>query len=269
MRLKIHHETRYSYTEFQRGITQMLRLTPRNHYSQYIVDWRIDIDSNCRLYPAEDAFGNIIHTFTIQDPVESLAIIVEGEVETQDTHGILQGTVERFPTALYLRETELTARTPEMTAFAKEIAERTGGSALDIFHALLKMLYTSFTFDTGATHAQTTAAEAFANRHGVCQDYTHIFIALARSLGYPARYVSGYFFRVDGRNDQDASHAWVEIHIPDLGWVGFDPANGIATTDAHVRVAIGLDYLGAAPVRGSRVGTGREILDVRVLITPM
>ena len=98
MRLRIHHETRYSYTEAPKGVIQTLRLTPRNHDSQYIVDWRIDIDHNCRLYPVEDAFGNMIHTFTIDDPIMGLAIVVEGEVETQDCHGVLQGmSVFRLP----------------------------------------------------------------------------------------------------------------------------------------------------------------------------
>ena len=85
----------------------------------------------------------------------------------------------------------------------------------------------------------------------MCQDFTHIFIAAARSLGIPARYVGGYFHRDDGVIEQDAGHAWAEAFVPELGWVGFDPANGICATDAHVRVAVGLDYLGAAPVRGT------------------
>src|SRR5207237_3124684 len=108
--------------------------------------------------------------------------------------------------------------------------------------------------DTIPTYTSTTAAEAFALKRGVCQDFTHIFIAAARSIGIPARYVGGYFRRNDGVIDQDAGHAWAEAFVPDLGWVAFDPTNGISATDAHVRVAVGLDYLGAAPVRGTRYG---------------
>ena len=110
----------------------------------------------------------------------------------------------------------------------------------------------------------TTAAEAFALRRGVCQDLTHIFIAAARCLGMPARYIGGYFHRVDGVTQQEAGHAWAEAFVPELGWIAFDPANGICTTDAHVRVAAGLDYLGAAPVRGTRYGGGGEQLAVAV-----
>ena len=121
-------------------------------------------------------------------------------------------------------------------------------------------------FDLDPTHAATTAAEAFALKRGVCQDLTQIFIAAARSLGIPARYVSGYFHRADGVIEQDAGHAWAEAHVPDLGWVAFDPANGISATDAHLRVAVGLDYLGAAPVRGSRYGGSDEILTIRLRV---
>src|SRR5258707_7498830 len=121
-------------------------------------------------------------------------------------------------------------------------------------------------YDTNPTYATTTAAEAFALKRGVCQDLTHIFIAAARELGLPARYVGGYFHRNDGVTRQQAGHAWAEVFIPSFGWVAFDPANGICATDAHVRVAVGLDYLGAAPVRGTRYGGGVETLAVSVVI---
>ena len=129
---------------------------------------------------------------------------------------------------------------------------------LPMLHALLGRIHGEMTFDTDPTHTATTAAEAFALKRGVCQDLTHIFIAAARHLGVPARYVGGYFHRADGVTQQDAGHAWAEAHVPALGWVAFDPANGICATDAHVRVAVGLDYLGAAPVRGARRGGGTE-----------
>jgi transglutaminase-like putative cysteine protease len=103
-----------------------------------------------------------------------------------------------------------------------------------------------------ATHVATTAAEAFDKKSGVCQDFAHLFIACARELSIPARYVSGYFLRSDGEGHQPASHAWAEAHVDDLGWVGFDPAHGLSPDDAYVRVAAALDYLGAAPVRGAR-----------------
>lgn len=122
------------------------------------------------------------------------------------------------------------------------------------------------TFDEDPTNSGTSAAEAFTLKRGVCQDYAHIFIACARTGGVPARFVSGHFLRSDGTVHQEAGHAWAEAYVDGLGWVGFDPANSICTTDAHVRVAIGLDYLGAAPVRGTRYGGGAETLSVEVKV---
>ena len=106
----------------------------------------------------------------------------------------------------------------------------------------------------------------FALKRGVCQDLTHIFIAAARSLAIPARYVGGYFHRDDGVDEQEAGHAWAEAFVPRLGWVAFDAANGLCATDAHVRVAVGLDYLGAAPLRGTRYGGGGEVMSVKVRV---
>jgi transglutaminase-like putative cysteine protease len=122
------------------------------------------------------------------------------------------------------------------------------------------------TFDVESTDPTTTALQAFKLRRGVCQDYAHIFIGCARSAGIPARYVSGHLLRADGMVAQEAGHAWAEAYVQNLGWVGFDATNAICTTDAHVRVAIGLDYLGAAPVRGTRYGGGLETLSVAVTV---
>ncbi len=140
------------------------------------------------------------------------------------------------------------------------------GLGLTFLHALLQRLNENMTFDTDRTHSETTAAEAFAHKHGVCQDLTHIFITAARCAGVPSRYVGGYLKRIDGIVDQEAGHAWAEAFVPDLGWVAFDPTNGICATDAYVRVAVGLDYLGAAPVRGTRRGGGTETLSVAVRV---
>jgi transglutaminase-like putative cysteine protease len=111
-----------------------------------------------------------------------------------------------------------------------------------------------------------SAAVAFAGKRGVCRDLTHIFIAAAHCLAIPARYVAGYLQLADGTIDQEAGHAWAEAFVPDLGWVGFDPANAACPTDAYVRVAIGLDSLGAAPMRGTRYGIGSESLEVAIQV---
>lgn len=265
MRINVRHETVYRYDAPAKSAIQLLRLTPRNHDSQYVVRWRLDVSEDCRLDAREDAFGNLTHTFSLDGPITELLIGVDGEVETQDTAGVIRGTVERFPPSLYLRETDLTRADQALIHFAEEFGKRRI-STLEKLHRITAAIYEGFAFIPNATDTKTSAAEAFAAKAGVCQDYAHVFLAAARHIGIPARYVSGYFLRADGINRQEAGHAWAEAFVDDLGWVAFDPANGISTTDAHVRVAIGLDYLGAAPVRGVRFGGTGETLAVNVHI---
>jgi transglutaminase-like putative cysteine protease len=264
MRIRVRHLSIYRYDPPAAGVIQTLRLTPRNHHGQYVMRWRIELSTDARLNEHEDAFGNITHAFTADGPFSELGVLVEGEVETQDTHGVVRGTVERFPPSLYLRETPLTTADAAIAAFAQDLAGDSNAKTLERLHALLDGIHREITYDTDPTHAATTAVEAFALKRGVCQDLTHIFVAAARSLGLPARYVGGYFHRADGVTHQNAGHAWAEAFVGDLGWVGFDTANGICPTDAHVRVAVGLDYLGAAPVRGTRFGGGSEALSITV-----
>jgi len=265
MRIRISHATTYHYATPPTGVTQMLRLTPRNHDSQYVVNWRVDLSEDCELHQHEDAFGNITHSFTATGPFSQLSIAVEGEVDTQTSNGVISGTIERFPPALFLRETPLTQPDAELVAFAE--AKRAGGGTdtLPLLHELVRAVHDEVAFDTDPTHAGTTAAESFKLRRGVCQDMAHIFIAAARQLGVPARYISGHLYRTD-TVAQQAGHAWAEAFVEGLGWVGFDPANRISTTGAYVRVAVGLDYLGAAPIRGTRFGGQGETMTVAIQV---
>jgi transglutaminase-like putative cysteine protease len=265
MRLKIFHCTTYRYDPPATGVIQILRMTPTSHDGQYVAEWQIDISSDSRLDVHEDAFGNVIHVMT-NGPTGDLTISVEGLVETHDNGGVLRGTDERFPPSLFLRSTSLTAANPAIAAFARELRAESEDDLLGFLHSLMTQVNEHMIFDEDPTHSGTSAAEAFALKRGVCQDYAHIFVACARTGGVPARFVSGHFLRSDGMIDQRAGHAWAEAFVPDLGWVGFDPANCICTTDAHVRVAVGLDYLGAAPVRGTRYGGGTETLSVAVKV---
>jgi len=264
MRIKILHATSYCYDTPPKGVTQMLRLTPRNHDGQYVVRWRIELSEDCRLHQHEDAFGNITHSFTAEGLYNELSIAVEGEVDVHDTNSVVRGAVERFPPSLFLRETALTQPDAAIIDFAESVRAGAGSETLPLLHRLTVAINREIIFDTDPTHSATAAAEAFTLRRGVCQDLTHIFIAAARQLGIPARYVGGHFYRADGVTAQDAGHAWAEAYVEHLGWVGFDPANGIGTTECHVRVAVGLDYLGAAPVRGVRYGGNGETLRVAV-----
>jgi transglutaminase-like putative cysteine protease len=268
MHIRISHETIYHYDTPAKMATQILRLTPRNHDGQYVANWRVDLSENCRLHRSEDAFGNTMHTFTAEGEFQTLRIGVEGVVDTLDTAGVIRGTVERFPPRLFLRTTPTTMPDADIVSFAQTTRASAGQRAdkISILHAFLRALHSTIRFDTDPTDVGTTAIEAFALKRGVCQDITHIFIACCRSVGIPARYVSGYFRRNDEVVHQDAGHAWVEAFIDNLGWVAFDPTNGISATDAHVRVAIGLDYLSAAPVRGTQIGGANESLTVAIVV---
>lgn len=265
MRLRVTHSTSYRYRPAATAIIQVLRLTPGSHDGQYVAEWQIDVSADTRLDTHEDAFGNVTHVLSC-GPVDDITITAEGLVETHDTGGVLRGTDERFPPGLFLRSTTLTEVNPAMASFARELRAEAETDELGFLHTLMTQVNEHMAFDEDPTHSGTSAAEAFTLKRGVCQDYAHIFIACARTAGVPARFVSGHFLRSDGMVNQVAGHAWAEAFAPDLGWIGFDPANGICTTDAHVRVAIGLDYLGAAPVRGTRYGGGAETLTVTVKV---
>jgi transglutaminase-like putative cysteine protease len=243
MRIQVDYVTRYEYEAPARLIQQLLRLTPRPFEGLHVREWRLDIDADGRLRGGEDALGNLTHTLSVAGPVE------------------------RFPPLVFLRDTPLTHADARLQAFAAEVRAM-GDTPLKRMHALLTTVHERVEFDCDPTDVATSAAEAFAINKGVCQDLAHIFIACARAMGLPARYVSGHLARSDGQIDQAASHAWCEAYVEDLGWVGFDPANGISPTEAYVRVAIGLDYLGAAPVRGSRYGGEGERMDVKLRVTP-
>lgn len=266
MRISIVHNTSYCYATPARSAIQLLRMRPRNHEGQYIVAWQINVSGDCKLDQHEDAFGNITHSFTADGPLEELIVRVEGQAEIENTHGVVRGAIERFPPNLFLRETPLTQVDDAIAATARGIKADAGPDTLAMLHGIVSRLQNEMTFDPAPTSVITTAYQAFALKRGVCQDFTHIFIAAARQLGIPARYISGYFCRADGVTEQDAGHAWAEALVPDLGWVAFDPTNGICATDQHLRVAVGLDYLSAAPVRGAQSGGGGEALSVRILV---
>ena len=269
MRIRVDHQTTYRYQPPAKSVLQVLRLIPRSHEGQNVVRWRAwaEADVEVQLRRGEDALGNFTQTAFIQGPVTELALKVEGEVETWNTHGLVRGGAERFPAEAYLRETDLTAASPELAAFADEFGTGKDADVVARLHRLMLAIEGEVAFDTRRTQTTTTAAEAFALKRGVCQDFSHIFIAAARRLGIPARYVSGHLAREDETIDQDAAHAWSEAYVPDLGWVGFDAANGVCPTPSYVRVAIGLDYLGAAPVRGARTGGGAETMDVSLRVS--
>lgn len=267
MRLRVSHSTRYVYESPARGILQVLRLTPRNHDGQHVIRWRIEPSAEGKLRSGTDHFGNIVHTFSADEPTDEFTLHVSGEVETSDTSGSVRQAPELMPDGCYLRETGLTEADDPIRAFADRHRD-TGNNVLSSLHGLMSAIHEKLTFDPGPTDVSTTAAEAFALGRGVCQDFSHVFVAAARHLRIPARYVSGYVLAPAGVAGHQVGHAWAEAKIPYLGWVGFDPTHLTCPAASHVRVAIGLDYNDAAPVRGSRRGGGHESMDVHVRVEP-
>lgn len=264
MRLGVHYKTSYHYDEPARRVIQLLRVTPASFSGQSVLDWRIDVDCDARLREARDGYGNITHMLYVDRPTDELLITVSGRVITEDRAGLVQGLPHDLPPAVFLRDTALTMPGPAISALAGSIGP---GAPLDRIHALSAKLHESMRFDADATEADTSAEHACAEGHGVCQDFAQILASAARLLGIPARYVSGHLFRRDGAHVQPAAHAWAEAWIEELGWVGFDPVNGISPDDAYVRVACGLDYRDAAPVAGARSGGGAEHLSVEVEVS--
>lgn len=266
MRLFVNHHTEYRFSAPQRRLIQLLRVTPQSHVGQQVVDWRIGANCDVRMLPSRDGFGNETVTLFAEGPIGHLVLTVEGEVLTDNRNGIVAGTIETLPPMLYLRETSLTAPTPEITTFARDIASSEQDDIARL-HRLMAELHAHIRFDPDDTHVHRNAGEAFIDGTGVCQDHSHIFLAAARAMGLPARYVSGHLWRRDGAEHQPAAHAWVEAYVENLGWVGFDPANCICPDEAYIRVAIGLDYRDAAPVSGARIGGGAESLSVGVTVS--
>ena len=266
MRIRVTYATSYTYQADARAILQVLRLTPRSYEAQHVVSWQVETDADVRLKLGEDAFGNITHTLSTDRPVSGLTITVRGEVRTLDMAGAVARTAERLPPGVYLRETALTQPDVALVALGRRVAREAGSDPLTQMHTLMRLLHEEVAFDPKATLVTGTAAQALALGRGVCQDMAHIFVTAARSMGYPARYISGHLVRDASDAAQQAGHAWAEVLVPDFGWIAFDPVNDLCPTDAYIRVAVGLDYLDAAPIRGARTGGGEEVMTVSLKV---
>lgn len=261
MRLVIRHQTSYRYSKPIGYAIQTLRLSPRPYEGLNVINWRVRGEARHELPSFIDGYGNLVHCHTVNRLHDSAAVIVEGEVETEATDGIVRGAAETLPPLFYLRSTRLTAIDAAIAELARS---RTGGS-FDRLTVLMEDVRTRLDYRAGVTQSSTTAAEALRIGAGVCQDHAHVFIAAARAMGVPARYVGGYLW-AGSADENQASHAWAEAYVQDFGWVGFDPANRTRPSEAYVRASIGLDYWSAAPVRGVRRGDGEEALAVKVKV---
>ncbi len=259
MRIRIRHATTYAYDHPAIGVIQALRVTPVEHEGQRVLNWRVDVDVDGVLRTSRDAFGNQLNLFYAEGPVSELTIRVSGEAEVRDTAGVVRGAPEPLPPATFRRPTPLTTADAGLAAWAAGID---GPDPLSRLHRLMAALHERLEFDSGLC-ADTPAAEAFDTARGGCQAYAHVFIAATRSLGLPARFVSGHLCRQEA-GPEEAAYAWAEAYVPDLGWTGFDAAAGACPDQRYLRVAVGLDYLDAAPLRGARRSGGDERLSVEV-----
>jgi len=257
MRASVQLQLQISYAEPVRAVNQILRLTPRGFDSQEIKEWRVDVFPDARLRRGEDAFGNCVKSCSHDGPLDSLTITAEGEVETYDSAGVVRGLPERFPLDVYLRQVEATHAGKDLAAFAQD-AIASDKDPLARMHLLMGALQKTLAFAPAETEAPRPAKEVFASRAGSARELAQVFVAAARSLDIPARFISGIFLGLEGAEGAGAHHAWAEVHVEPYGWVAFDSALGYCPRDEHLRLAQALDYFGAAPRRAAWFGYVRE-----------
>ena len=262
MRLKISHRTQYVYDAPAPYALQRVRLFPPDIRGQSVLHWSIEVEGAKQELRFSDHFGNDTRLLSIEGDTHEMVVTAEGEVETQDLTGILGPHRGFAPLWIFTPQTDRTMPGDTIRELAASIGD---GSELARLHALMAAIGERVIYQVGATDVGTAAEEALQKGSGVCQDHAHIFLSAARLMGMPARYISGYLL-LDGTTEQAASHAWAEAHIDGLGWVGFDPANGISPDDRYVRLATGRDYRDAMPVSGIRTGMSNERLAVNITV---
>ncbi len=256
MKLSVDHVTQYRYDSPVRAATQYLRLVPQDSARQRVIEWALDTPGT--LTATTDGYGNILNVLTLSEPVLEIVLRARGIVETRP--GPDEG-LDRVPLSplVFTRIGPLTRADAAIAEFAEPFRRRsasvTGLGELAL--AILKRM----PYDTNDTHVATPAIDAFAGGSGVCQDHVHVFLACCRHLGVPARYVSGYVYSAGHAEANTASHAWAEAWVLDR-WRSFDISNRSPAGEDHIKLAIGMDYLDACPVRGTRSGGGEEALSV-------
>jgi len=264
MRVAINHETVYRYHAPANYSIQYLRLTPLSGPNQRVISWKLSTPGNLRSWT--DGYGNHSHVLVVDEPHEEIRITAMGEVELADSGSPLLSEHDPLPPDIFLRSTRLTEADERIRSFADGFRPRVIANARRGLDNLMAGIRDTVDYRPGITHAATSARQALDAKAGVCQDHAHLFVSCCRSLGLPSRYVSGYLCTDDVGDDRMASHAWAETWVEGAGWLSYDVANRMSNAKAHVRVAIGLDYLDAAPVRGVRKGGGNEELDVEVKV---
>lgn len=262
MRLKISHRTNYAYASPINYALQRLRLRPPTGQTQTVQSWSITLDGAKEEVQFVDHFGNDTRLVSASGDARTISVLAEGEVDTVDTAGVVGHQYGLGPLWLYQSPTPLTQAGKGIARLVKSVES---GADLARLHGLMAAVGQRVKYLVGSTDATTTAEKALEAGKGVCQDHAHVFIAAARSMGFPARYVSGYLL-MKGQVDQVASHAWAEAHVEGLGWVGFDAANDMSPDEHYVRLAVGRDYREAMPVSGILLSQNNEHLDVKITV---
>ncbi|MEX0329809.1 MAG: transglutaminase domain-containing protein [Puniceicoccaceae bacterium] len=279
MRLQVHHHTEYLYGNPVSDNINELRLTPRCNRRQDCESSFISILPASRLSHYEDLNINRVHRFEIPQPhsrlvIDSRATVVTFPYVDFDNlpygflHCELGGCRYLEECHPFLQNSSLVEVSPEAWRLGLDIRD----SSEDVFqtsYAIMEYIFRNFSYASGATTVSTHSQSVLENRTGVCQDFAHAMVAICRSIGIPARYVSGYFY--DATRDRslrgsEASHAWVDVYIKDFGWVGLDPTNNKVVDETYIVLAIGRDYKDVAPVKGSYRGTGRSAMSIGVRV---
>ena len=264
MRLAIRHTTRYRFADPVAHGLQRLRLTPKETQGQTIVDWTIEYEGAREELTYDDQNHNHVTLVSVDDGAHDVVIACRGTVDTEDKAGVIGRHAGHLPLWAFLGQTALTRPGPRIRQLIAAVGRRDEGP-VPALHNLSAAIRERVSYETGHTNVSTTAEEAAAAGRGVCQDHAQIFIAAARAMEIPARYVSGYLMMND-RIEQEATHAWAEAWVQGLGWVGFDVSNGISPDPRYVRVATGRDYRDAAPITGISFGPVAEHLTVDLAV---
>lgn len=263
MRLSIDHTTHYTFSEGMTHGLQRLRLTPKGTSGQRILSWDMQFEGAHKQVEFDDENYNHVTLISFDSGVRDVKIRCTGVIDTNDEAGIIGRHSGFLPLWHFLEQTDLTKAGPRMRALVAGLAQ--DGNRLAMLHGLSELVRGKVEYEGGFTDSATTAEGVLAAGHGVCQDHAHVFIGAARSLGMPARYVSGYLM-MDDRVEQEASHAWAEAFVEGIGWIGFDVSNGISPDARYVRVATGRDYRDAAPITGIRYGALDESMHVTLAV---
>ena len=256
MILRVEHTTEFAYDGPIAEAYTELRLRPAEGGGQHCSSFRLDTEPpGVRVREYRDNFGNTVHHFDVLESHDRLAVTAVSEVWTPQA--LVSDRLE--PTPLELHDYLAPTRYSPFAEPIRELAAGRPGA-----RELMEAVHARLVYEPGATDVQTRADEVLALGRGVCQDFAHVLLAACRSVGIPARYVSGYLYDPTLIGDNAASHAWVDVWDETSGWVALDPTHDREQTDAYVRVAVGRDYDDVPPTRGVYTGAANETLSVRV-----